>query len=648
MSMLPRSVLLLFGALPLVAACDPALDEEVPEADLTGEVLFRDGTPAELERARLIAERHLEPLALERGLEGLSELVPNRLEVDELGMADLRVQQLHRGVPVFGAEALVHLDETGALVALTDNLLPDLDVDTTPAVDADDAVERAVDAAGGWEVLTDEVERDLWVVRHEGQDRLAWRVSMRRLDGTEHTDLPVIFVDAHTAEPFWRLTNMKTADATGTSNYDGTVSLKVYKPSGDTYYYLEHPSKKYATFSMDGGYSSAYYVASTDTTFNDSGVEEAVDAHYYAGVVKDYYTGTHAWSAVDGSGGPGTVDSLKGDYTTLALYVNYGTDYANAFWTGSEMVFGDGDGYYFGPMTTLDITAHEMTHGVTGATAGFTYYGESGALDEGYADIFGAMAERYLYGDLSRVWKIGEDSYTPGTAGDALRYMNDPSKDGYTVAHYDDFYCDRADYCGVHANAGIIMLAFYLLSEGGDHPDYGGTDMTGIGEDAAEEIAFRALKKYSGADTDFADTRNAWLDAATDLYKADSAEYKGVMNAWALVGVGVSASTSTCSGYDHPFSGTLAGTGSYKYYSKSAGSDYGSGTYTAKVDGPSGADFDLWLQKKVSGTWTTVAKSRTSGTADESLTYSGTAGTYRMLVKSISGSGDYTACLGVP
>lgn len=645
-----RALPIFLISLPIyLSACTTEIPVEDPEADLSGAPVFRDGSTAELELARTLASRHLAPLVEARGLAGLHELVPTRLEIDELGMADLKVQQHHQGVPVFGAEALVHLDETGALHSLTDHLLADLDVDTTPAVDEADAVERAVGDAGGWGVLTDDVSADLWVVRHEGQDRLAWRVSMRRMDGTADTDLPVIFVDAHTGERFWRLTNMKTADGTGTSNYSGTVALKIYKPAGDTSYYLEHPGQSYSTFSFAGGESSAYYVSDTDTAFTSSAQREAVDAHYYAGVVKDYYDDIHSWNAVDGSDGPGTVPSLKGDYDTLALYVNYGTDYANAFWTGAEMVFGDGDGYYFGPLTTLDITGHEMTHGVTASLANFTYYGEPGAIDEGYADIFGAMTERHLDGDVSAVWKIGEDAYTPGTSGDALRYMNDPNKDGYTTSHYDDLYCDPADYCGVHANAGIIMLAYYLLSEGGKHPDYGGTTMTGVGEDTAELIAFRALKKYSGASTDFEDARNGWLDAATDLYTAGSSEYKAVMNAWAHVGVGVSANTSTCTGYDYPFSGVLTGAGNYKYYVKSSGGSYSSGTFTAKLTGDSGTDFDVFLQKKGSdGKFATVAKSKTSGTSTESLSYSGTSGTYRIQVKSTSGSGDFTACLGVP
>jgi len=646
-----RYPVLLLGLLGPVA-CQTELPDDSSgdvEADLTGETLFHDGSNAELEVARGLAERRMAPLVERHGLNGLADLVPTRVEVDELGMADVKVQQHFHGVPVFGGEALAVFDATGSLAELSDHLVSDIDVDTTPDLDQMDAEDIAADQAGGWQVLTDDARSDLWVLRLDGQDHLAWRVQLSRMDGTDQTDFPVIFVDAHSGQPIWRLTNMKTATATGTSNYYGTVNLKVYKPSGDTYYYLEHPSLMYSTFSMDGGYSSAYYVAETTTSFTDSTEREAVDAHYAAEGVKNYYMGTHAFNAVDGSGGPGTVTSLKGTYDTLALYVNYGRGYANAYWDGSEMVFGDGDGTWFDPLTTIDITGHEMTHGVTAHFANFTYYGESGALDEGYADIFGSMVERSVLGETSDTWMMGEDCYTPGTSGDALRYMDDPAADGYTVDHYDDLYCDSTDYCGVHANLGIITLAYYLLSEGGNHPEYGGTKMTGIGADEAELIAFRALKKYSTSDTDFADARNSWLDSATDLYTAGSSEYKAVMNAWSLVGVGVSAKTTTCTGYDDAYSGTLSGAGAYKMYVKSTGASYSAGTMKAKLEGPSGTNFNLYLQKKGSdGKWTTVKSSATSGTSSESLTYTAAAGYYRVYIKSTSGSGDFTACFDHP
>ena len=632
---LPTSILALgLSALPGCSAGPDA--EDMGDLDAGGTALR-------------LAEGLVSPLADLRGV-AATDLSPRHVQVeDELGGSTVRFSQLIDGVPVFGGETFVHMDDNGDMVGLKDYLVADLALDTTPRLDQSVGIELAVEGSGGWDSLTDAPEAELVVLPHDGLDALAWKVQLRQLDGTEATAMPLVFIDAHTGDEVWRYNNLHTASATGTAYYDGSVAIKAYKPSGDTYYYLEDPSRHIGTFDMGNSWSSAYYVADTDTSFTDSDEEVAVQAHYAAEGVYDYFKKTHLWTGIDGAGGPGSVDSLTGSGQGIALYVNYGSGYANAYWDGTQMVFGGGDGVYFDNLATVDITGHEMTHGVTGATAAFTYYGESGALDEGYADIFGAMTERYLEGDVSDVWLMGEDCTMASTGLDAIRYIYYPSLDGYTVDHYDDLYLDPSDSGGVHTNMGIPELAFYLLSEGGKHPRYGGTTMTGIGEDKASLIAFRALKKYLGSDSDMMDARNAWLDAASDLYGAGASQYKAVMKAWNLVGVGPSSSTSTCSGYTLPFSGELAAS-SYKYYTKSAGASYSAGTFKAKLAGPSSADFDLFLQEKnaTTGVWTTVAKSKTAGSSTESLTYAATAGTYRMYVKATSGSGDFVACMTTP
>lgn len=593
-----------------------------------------------------IAEGFVGPLADERGV-ALMDLSPKRIQHDdELGGVSVRLAQTLDGVPVFGGETFVHISESGEIEGVKDHLKADLAVDTTPRLQMHEGVELAVRGFGGWDQLTADPEAELVVLRHEGADHLVWKVQLRRTLGSDDPTMPLVFIDAHSGDEVWRYENLHTATGTGTAYYDGAVDIKVYKPSGDTNYYLEDPTRDIGTFDMNNSWSAADYVTDTNTAFTDSDDQVAVQAHYAAEGVWDYFYKTHTYKGLDGAGGPGYIDSLTGTGTVISSFVNYGTGYANAYWDGSVMVFGGGDGYYFDNMATTDITGHEMTHGVTTSLVGFTYYGESGALDEGYADIFGAMTERYLEGDSTDVWEIGEDC---SMSGSPVRDMSDPSSDGYTVDHYDDLYLDPADSGGVHTNMGIPTLAFYLLSEGGNHPTYGGSVMSGTGEDVASLIAFRALKKYLGADSDMEDARNAWLDAAADLYGAGGSHYKKVMKAWNLVGVGVSSSTSTCTGYTYPYSSELS-SGTYKYYPKSAGGAFGAGTFKAKLEGPSSADFDLFLQMKSTstGAWSTVAKSKTTGSSSESLTYTAVAGTYRMYVKATSGSGDFTACMTTP
>jgi Zn-dependent metalloprotease len=151
-----------------------------------------------------------------------------------------------------------------------------------------------------------------------------------------------------------------------------------------------------------------------------TGCDAAADAaHNYAIATYDYYFKYHDRDSIDGNG------------MTLRSRVHYGRNYDNAFWDGSQMTYGDGDGVDFIPLSqSVDVVAHELTHGVTERTSNLIYNGESGALNEALSDIFGALVENEVKGPAG-MWLLGEDIYTPGTPGDdALRYMNDPAEAG--------------------------------------------------------------------------------------------------------------------------------------------------------------------------------------------------------------------------
>lgn len=192
----------------------------------------------------------------------------------------------------------------------------------------------------------------------------------------------------------------------------------------------------------------------------------------------------------------------------------------------------------------LDVVAHELTHAVTDRTAGLAYQNDSGALNEAISDIFGAATEAYSVGGItSDTWKIGEACYTPATAGDALRYMNNPTADGYSKDYYPErlyaYNCTPSssnDYCGVHGNSGIANLAFYLMVSGGSHPRAKTSiAVTSIGLSRAEQIFYRALTTYLTSSSNYEAARNATAQAATDLYGSTYATY--VHQAWNAVGV---------------------------------------------------------------------------------------------------------------
>ncbi|MDC7335462.1 M4 family metallopeptidase [Streptomyces lydicus] len=269
----------------------------------------------------------------------------------------------------------------------------------------------------------------------------------------------------------------------------------------------------------------------------------AVDAQYGITSTLDFYKKTFGRKGI------------KNDGRGAHALVHFGKKIGNAFWSSECgcMLYGDGDGQTFAkPLVVLDVTGHELTHGVVDATANLqptrvdeegNQFGEPGSLNESLADIFGSAVEfstnnpknppNYLMGE-----KLG-------LAQKFLRRLDKPSLDKLegTVD-----YWSKASYdTEVHAGSGVSSHAFYLLAEGSgkktiggvayDSPTYDSSTVTGIGRSKATAIFYQALTRYMVSTTDFHDARSATLRAAKDLYGAGSAEYKAVDKSWAAVNV---------------------------------------------------------------------------------------------------------------
>ncbi|HEY9405497.1 MAG TPA: M4 family metallopeptidase [Pyrinomonadaceae bacterium] len=491
-----------------------------------------------LARARDISLRVLEARAGKQGIDHRNDLAAKRAFTDDQEKTHTRFQQTHRGIPVFGGEAIVHLNPDDSVFAVTDDLVESVQVDTEPYRTPDEAVRTAISDLGCETCLTAPPVADMQILRHGGNDYLTYRVQLRREDGTHETSMPVYFVDAKTGNVIWEYNNLQTAS--GSSLYSGTVTINTYFKSPS--YYMEDISRKIGTFDNRNTTTSTYRFTDSDDVWNTSSQRAGVDAHYGAAKVYDYFYNTHGRRGIDGAGGPAYYTAADGVTGLISSKVHYGVSYNNAFWNGSYMTYGDGDGSSFSPLVTLDICGHEMQHGITERTANLTYANESGALNESWSDVFGAMVERYAKGQTSNTWKIGEQCYTPGIAGDALRYMDNPhsaSNSGYTADddpdHYAERYTGTGDSGGVHINSGIANKAFYLVAVGGTH--HRGGSMTGIGADAAAKIWYRALTTYMTSSTNFKGARTATLNAAAALYGSGSTNYNAVANAWNLCGV---------------------------------------------------------------------------------------------------------------
>ncbi|MFC7401511.1 M4 family metallopeptidase [Citricoccus sp. GCM10030269] len=229
--------------------------------------------------------------------------------------------------------------------------------------------------------------------------------------------------------------------------------------------------------------------------------------------------------------------SLDGTGLELLATVHYGRRYDNAFWDGTQMVFGDGDGEIFTGFTpSLSVIAHELAHGLMQYSTDLVYEGQSGALNESFADVLGVLVDQYAHGHTAEdaTWLIGAEVFgpdvqatalrslaAPGTAYDDPRLGKDPQP-----AHLDDFVETESDYGGVHQNSGIPNKAFHLAA----------TALGGHAWERAGQVWFDVVTGGAiPADVDFAGFAEATVASARDRF---GEEVAGTIDeAWRQVGV---------------------------------------------------------------------------------------------------------------
>ena len=303
----------------------------------------------------------------------------------------------------------------------------------------------------------------------------------------------------------------------------------------------------------------------------------ALDAHWGMIQCYDYFNNVHGRDSYDAAG------------SELRSYVHVDTNYDNAFWFLNTMSYGDG-GTYFTPLTSLDVAAHELGHGVTQYSANLVYQGESGGLNEGFSDIWGAAVEFTVKGNgndtnpNAEIWDIGEEIGITGP----LRSMSNPNSQGQPDTYQGSYWSDTCVGCsdngGVHYNSGVLNYWFYLISTGGSGTNDNGDafDVTEIGISKSALISYRTLDVYLTSSSNFAAARVASMQATEDLYGYCSQEFVSVVNAWHAVGVGDAyqaslslSETSACGSNSFVISG---GTYPGGVYSGEGVTDDGNGT----------------------------------------------------------------------
>lgn len=544
---------------------------------------------------------------LQRSAVSRDVLMETRSKRDSLGYTHVRVEQFIDGIPVLGARMTFHADKEGNVYAVSGKLASIEHTKTRALGSSRGAIVRAQAMSNRKESRTVGKPSLAYVMKEDGNAYLAYKVTLAYEDelGPQVDD---VYVDANNGADVLRIPrhhyakNRRTYDANNGTSLPGTITRT--EGSG----------------------------ASGDTALDA--------AHDNAGTTYDFYNTFFGRDSYDNNG------------ATLHSTVHYSNNYNNAFWNGSQMVYGDGDGSTFIELSrSLDVVAHELTHAVTDSESDLIYSYESGAINESMSDIFGAGAEWYADGQVisSNTWLIGEDIYTPGTPGDALRDMSDP-QDAGDYDYYPTRYTGSADNGGVHWNSGISNLAFVLLVEGGTHPRGTTTvNVPSIGMTKALNIFYRANTVYLGPSSNFAALRDACADSANDLY--GQTEVDAVHDAFDAVGVpnNSGGGGGACQSGWTNYTGSLSGNGDTDaqpngtYFYKS-----GTNTFNAHLEGPGGTDFDLYLRKWNGSGWVTVAQSISATSVEDITNYVGSSGYYYWRIVSYSGSGSYTFCSDQP
>lgn len=474
--------------------------------------------------------------------------------VDADGTQHVRYDRTYRQLPVLGGDFVVHLAPNGTYRSADRATRSSISLSSvTPKVAAPKAADLAVNAlraANLGEALKSVTAKpELIVDALHGAPKLAWRTNAVAKDSLGNPVARTVLTDARTGAQIDAWDSVETAAGDGKSLYSGTVPLETTL-SGSTYQLKD--ATRGGTYTGDAANKTDLCILgicisrAPATLFTDAdnhwgtGASSdrstaAVDAQYGTDETWDYYKNVHGRNGIAGDG--------KGSYNR----VHYGNSYNNAFWDDSCfcMTYGDGDGTQLGPLVALDVAGHEMSHGVTSKTAALTYSGESGGLNEATSDIMGTLVEWYANNssDLGD-YLIGEKIVRAGFGKAALRFMDQPSKDGNSA----DCWSSSVGNLDVHYSSGVANHFAYLLAEGSgaktingvsyNSPTCNSSSVSGIGRDKLGAIWYRALTVYMTSSTNYAGARTATLNAAKDLYGVGSSEYAAVGAAWSAVSVG--------------------------------------------------------------------------------------------------------------
>ena len=524
------------------------------------------------------------------------------------GRVVTRHQQMFQGVPVWGEAIVEHND--GPTSSFTGTRIRNITDDLAhgrPALNQNAvlAQTKALARASG---QSENEQAKLYVkLDDSGKARLVYHVSFLTGHAIGKPERPNFLVDANTGEVLQQWEGIHHANGTGpggnnkTGQYEyGTTAGKGYldvTQSGST---CSLNSTNVATVNLNGGTSGTTphsFTCPRNTVKAINGAFSPMnDAHYFGNVIFNMYT---QWLGV------------RPISQKLLMKVHYSSSYENAFWDGSAMHFGDGATTFY-PLVSLDVASHEVSHGFTEQNSGLVYSGMSGGMNEAFSDMAGEAAEYYMKG--SNDWKVGYEIFK-GTG--ALRYMDDPTKDGRSIDNASK-YTSGLD---VHYSSGVYNKAFYLLAT-----------KAGWNTRKAFEVFADANRLYWTANSTF----NAGACGVEKAATSRGYTTADVTAAFSAVGVSCSGTGTTATPLTNgvAVTGISLATGASKLYSIVVPS--GKASLTIKLSGGTG-DGDIYAKMGSAPTTTSYTKKSDGSTNTETITFtSPAAGTYYILVNAYS------------
>ena len=504
---------------------------------------------------------------------------------DALGYTHIRLQQRFKGVPISGSMWLVHVinnkisSMNGTLYAMPTG-------SATASVSEASALSIALQKVGAaqykWEIASEEQQLKFETKNNNAsfypKGELVWLKTSKgfvlsyafNIYAQRPLGRTLEFVNAQTGTWEARENLLKEIGVNGTAHtkYSGIRTIQTDSTS-PTHFVLQEQTRGNGIFTFNSAtttnYPSTDFV-DTDNNWNNVNAaqdEVATDAHWGAEMTYDFYNTTYGRNSIDNAG------------FALYSYVHYDVGMVNAFWDGQRMSYGDGGGGT-PPLTALDVTAHEITHGLSTFTANFAGGNEPGALNEGFSDIAGKSVEHWAR-PSSWNWIIGNDINLP------IRNMSNPN----ALGDPDTYQGTNWDFATqeVHRNSTVLSFWFYLLTIGGSGTNdiNNAYNITAQGWTKSNAIAFRAQTVYLFPNSQYSDARFYTIQAAIDLYGACTPEVIQTTNAWYAVGVGPLFTASVTAAFTSPtpISCGVPFTTSFNSHSTNAGTftwDFGDGT----------------------------------------------------------------------